>query len=293
MKIFYLVTFLTAMSGVSAFWKGLGVASVNPAEKCRSMADWIKVFSAIASLPGNFTSARIALIAGCDTLPRAAAAALNTGLTLMPGLSTDTSDRFAKDKAELEAMLKQRSPAHEWLLAVTVEAPSGYDVNNATHTENLVQQIYDVRGMVHALGAPDITVSHADYWDSWLHPNSENLIRASDWVGMDYVPFNNGFEVHKASTTFFEALRDVRDKVFEIAPEKWVWVIQTGWPWAGDTYRSAVPSKGNAAVYWNLTACEVFREGHAFWHAFQDNSSGLDFSIVGQDLKPLYDLSCS
>ena len=59
---------------------------------------------------------------------------------------------------------------------------------------------------------------------------------------------------------------------------------------SGTKYGNAVPSVTNAQKYWRSVACQLFKEGHVFWYAYQDYSVAPSFGIFDKNGKAIYDL---
>lgn len=68
-------------------------------------------------------------------------------------------------------------------------------------------------------------------------------------------------------------------------------VTETGWPVSGKTVGNAVPSVKNAQKFWRSVACQMFKQGHVFWYAYQDYADTPSFGTFDKNGKAIYDLS--
>lgn len=157
-----LTSLLASLSAASAYWKGFNVGANNPDGSCKSRADWESAFRTLQSLPGYFTSVRLYASSDCNTLANAVPAALATGTQILVGVWTEDEGHFQREKDALEAAIKQYGSS--WIVAISVGSEDLY--RKDTGADRLAQQIYDVRGMVRALGVPQ-EVGHVDTWTAW------------------------------------------------------------------------------------------------------------------------------
>jgi len=155
-------TLLASVTTVSAFWKGFNIGANNPDGSCKSQADWESAFRTIQSFPGYFSSARVFASSDCNTLANAVPAALATGSQILVGVWATDEGHFQREKDALEAAIRQYGSS--WIVAISVGSEDLY--RKDTSADRLAQQIYDVRGMVRAMGVQQ-EVGHVDTWTAW------------------------------------------------------------------------------------------------------------------------------
>lgn len=272
----------------TAYWTGFNLGANLPTGPCKSQADWTKDFNVLRSLPGSFTSARLYASSDCNTLANAVPAALATGTKLLVGVWTEDGNHFGAEKAALQAAIQQHG--HEWIVAVSVGSEDLY--RKETSASTLAGQIYDVRGMLGALGAGGVQVGHVDTWTAWVDSANAAVIQACDFVGTDGYPYWQGAAVADGYNVFWESVQRVRDVVNSVKPGTWVWITETGWPVAGSNFGNSVPSRDNAQMFWKSVACAAFAQAHTFWYSLQDYTSSPSFGVVDANFNPLYDLAC-
>ncbi|KAF2454089.1 glycoside hydrolase family 17 protein [Lineolata rhizophorae] len=276
-----------AITGAEAYWKGFNVGANNPDGSCKTQADWETAFTVMQSQPGYFTSFRLFASSDCDTLARAVPAAISTGSQLLVGVWATDDGHFGAEKAALEAAINQYGT--DWMIAISVGSEDLYrgDISG----DYMAQKIYDVRGMVRAMGV-DKEVGHVDTWTAWVDAANEVVITACDFVGMDGYPYFQGATIEQAPEVFWQSVTDTRNAVNRVKPGTWVWVTETGHPVSGDNFGPSVASVSNAQSYWNRVACECFNSVHVFWYAYQDYNSNPSFGVIDANLNSIYDLSC-
>jgi exo-beta-1,3-glucanase (GH17 family) len=284
----FLSTLLPFLPLTTAYWKGFNLGANLPTGPCKSQADWTKDFNVLLSLPGSFTSARLYASSDCNTLANAVPAALATGTKLLVGVWTEDGNHFAAEKAALQAAIQQHG--HEWIVAVSVGSEDLY--RKETSASTLAGQIYDVRGMLGALGAGGVQVGHVDTWTAWVDGANAAVIQACDFVGTDGYPYWQGAAVADGYNVFWESVQRVRDVVNTVKPGTWVWITETGWPVAGSNFGNSVPSRDNAQMFWKSVACAAFAQAHTFWYSLQDYTSSPSFGVVDANFNPLYSLAC-
>ncbi|KAF1816483.1 glycoside hydrolase family 17 protein [Eremomyces bilateralis CBS 781.70] len=278
---------LSHLSLAEAYWKGFNVGANNPDGTCKTRDDWAHAFTQLASLPGHFTTVRTFATSDCDTLANAVPAALDTGTQLLVGVWTQDDAHFEREKVALEAAIREFGD--EWIVAIMVGNEDLY--RGEVTAEVLAGKIYDVRGMVRALGV-EKEVGHADTWTAWVDGANEAVIQASDFVAHQGYPYWQGADIANSASVYWASVQATRDVVNAVKPGTWVWMTETGWPVTGDDFGAAQASVWNAQEYWKQVACEAFNEGHTFWYAYQDYTSTPSFGVIGQDGNPLYDLTC-
>lgn len=154
---------LAAVPFTNAYWKGFNVAANNPDGSCKTQAQWASTFKRLQQLPGHFTSVRLYASSDCNTLALAVPAAISTGTQLLVGVWTEDATHFKQEKDALEAAIKRYG--QDWMIAISVGSEDLY--RGDTNAGTLAQQIYDVRGMVRAMGVKK-EVGHVDTWTAWF-----------------------------------------------------------------------------------------------------------------------------
>ena len=285
-------TLLTALAPflatTHAYWKGINIPANLPSGACKTTADYTKDFQVMTSLPGHFTSARLYASSDCNTLAAAVPAALSTGTKLLVGVWTENGAHYEAEKQALLAAIRQHG--HDWIISVSVGSEDLY--RKETSAATLAGQINDVRRQLATVGAAGLQVGHVDTWTAWVDPANEAVIRACDFVGTDGYPYFQNANIRDGYNVFWQSVQATRDVVNRVKPGTWVWITETGWPVSGANFGAAVPSVQNAQAYWKSVACSAFANAHTFWYTLQDFSSKPSFGIVGQDFRPLFDLSC-
>lgn len=85
---------------------------------------------------------------------------------------------------------------------------------------------------------PAVTIGTAELWSDWL--NNPGLAGACDFIGAHISPYRDGVAV--ANAVDYIAQRTVELKA--AAPGKPIVIAEAGWPSAGPTIKTAVPSPG-------------------------------------------------
>ncbi|KAK4909030.1 hypothetical protein LTR66_011522 [Elasticomyces elasticus] len=269
----------------TAFYKGVNVGAKNPDGSCKTQAQWTTAFNKLKALPGYFTSVRVFAASDCNTLALAVPAAISTGTQLLVGVWTEDGTHFGNEKAALQAAITAHGS--DWILAISVGSEDLY--RGDTDANTLAQQIYDVRGMVRAMGVTQ-QVGHVDTWTAWVNGTNTAVIKACDFIGTDGYPYWQGTAIANAATTFWDSVNAVRNVVNTVSPGKWVWVTETGWPVSGPNHGNAVPSVANAQTYWRAVACAAFNQVHIFWYAYEDYNDSPSFGVFGSNGNAIYDL---
>lgn len=157
-----LTTLMTVLPLTSAYWKGFNIGATNPDGTCKTTADWTRAFKKLRALPGSFTSVRLYAASDCNTLALAVPAALSTGTQILVGLWTEDAAHFAAEKVALQNAINAHGS--DWMIAISVGSEDLY--RGDTTASVLAGQIYDVRGMVNAMGVYK-EVGHVDTWTAW------------------------------------------------------------------------------------------------------------------------------
>jgi len=287
MKFLTLASAVTAaLPFTNAFYKGFNVAANNPDGSCKTQAQWQAAFTRLQALPGYFTSIRLYAASDCNTLEYAVPAAIAAGSQLLVGVWTEDEDHYNAEKVALQNAIS--TYGSDWMIAISVGSEDLY--RGDTDADTLAQQIYDVRGMVRAMGVEQ-QVGHVDTWTAWVNSTNTAVIEAADFIGMDGYPYFQGSDINSAATTFWNSVISTRDAVNSVSPGKWVWVTETGWPVSGAAYGAGVPSIANAQTYWNSVACAAFQQVHIFWYTDEDYESSPSFGTFGSNGQTIYDTS--
>lgn len=170
---------LAAVPFTNAYWKGFNIAANNPDGSCKTQAQWASAFQNLSSLPGHFTSVRLYASSDCNTLALAVPAALSTGTQLLVGVWAEDAAHFKAEKDALESAIKRYG--QDWIIAISVGSEDLY--RKDTNPGALAQKIYDVRGMVRAMGVKK-DVGHVDTWTAWVDGANTEVIKASDFIGL-------------------------------------------------------------------------------------------------------------
>lgn len=163
MKFLSIATaFVAALPFSSAYWKGFNVAATNPDGSCLTQAEWAAAFKELQNLHGDFTSVRVYASSDCDTLANAVPAAISSGTQILVGVWTEDDSHYSEEKVALEAAISEHGS--DWIIAISVGSEDLY--RGDTTASELADKIYDVRGMVRALGVTQ-EVGHVDTWTAW------------------------------------------------------------------------------------------------------------------------------
>ena len=163
MKFLSLCTALVAtLPFASAYWKGFNMAAQNADGSCRTQAQWKSAFKKLKSQPGHITSVRLYASSDCNTLQNAVPAAIATGTQILVGVWAEDWNHYNAEKQALVDAIKAHGS--NWMIAISVGSEDLY--RGDTSASTLAGQIYDVRGMVRALGVKQ-EVGHVDTWTAW------------------------------------------------------------------------------------------------------------------------------
>ena len=169
-----------ALPFTNAYWKGFNVGANNNDGSCKSQADWTTAFNKLKGLPQHITSVRLYASSDCNTLANAVPAAIATGTQILVGVWAEDSAHFTAEKNALQAAINAHGS--DWIIAISVGSEDLY--RGDTSASALAQQIYDVRGMVRAMGVNQ-EVGHVDTWTAWVDNANKAVITASDFIGLD------------------------------------------------------------------------------------------------------------
>lgn len=213
-----LTAFAASVPFTSAYYQGFNVGATNADGSCKTTAQWTTAFNKLKALPQAIKTVRLYASSDCNTLANAVPAALSTGTQILVGVWTEDAGHFNAEKNALEAAIKAHGTS--WILAVSVGSEDLY--RGDTTPSALATQIYDVRGMVRALGVT-AEVGHVDTWTAWTNGANDVVIKACDFVGMDGYPYWQGAAIGDAYNTFFASYQATKAHVSSIGSGAWVW----------------------------------------------------------------------
>lgn len=133
------------------------------------------------------------------------------------GIWTEDSAHYSAEKAALESAI--HAYGRDWILAISVGSEDLY--RGDTTASTLAQQIYDVRGMVRALGV-QAEVGHVDTYNAWTNSANDDVIKACDFIGMDAYPYWQGSSIEDAYNVFFQAYQETKNHVQSVGSGAWV-----------------------------------------------------------------------
>jgi glucan endo-1,3-beta-D-glucosidase len=192
----------------TALYQGFNIGANNEDGSCKTQAQWSEAFNKLKALPQNIKSVRLFASSDCNTLANAVPAALGTGTQILVGVWTQDEGHFTREKDALEAAIKAHGTS--WILAVSVGSEDLY--RGGTNVNRLAEQIYDVRGMVRALGV-NSPVGHVDTWSAWVDGANDVVTKACDFVGLDAYPYWQSASIDNAYDVFFKAMQDTKNHV--------------------------------------------------------------------------------
>ena len=224
MRFFSMIAALAAtIPFTQAYYKGFNVAANNADGSCKTTAQWTTAFNKLKALPQKITDVRLYAASDCNTLANAVPAAINTGTKILVGIWAEDSTHYTDEKNALQAAINAHGS--DWILAISVGSEDLY--RGDTTASALAQHIYDVRGMVRAMNVNQ-EVGHVDTWTAWVDSSNNDVITASDFIGMDGYPYFQNTAIGDAYNTFWDSVTATRNAVNSVSPGKWVWVTETG-----------------------------------------------------------------
>lgn len=269
----------------NAYYKGFNVGATNPDGSCKTQAQWTTAFQKLKGLPQQITKVRLYASSDCNTLANAVPAAISTGTQILVGVWTEDATHYNSEKEALKAAINQHGQG--WIIAISVGSEDLY--RGDTSASTLAQQVYDVRGMVRAMGVT-APVGHVDTWTAWVNSANDAVTQACDFVGMDGYPYWQNSNIADAYNVFFQSYTDTLNHVTAVKSGMKVWVTETGWPYKGPSQGAAVPTVGNAQTFWHSVACQLFKEANVFWYAYQDYNDSPSFGVFDRNGNAIYDL---
>lgn len=142
---------------------------------------------------------------------------MTTNTKILVGIWTEDSTHYSAEKAALESAIQAHG--RDWILAISVGSEDLY--RGDTTASTLAQQIYDVRGMVRALGV-QAEVGHVDTYNAWTNSANDDVIKACDFIGMDAYPYWQGSSIEDAYNVFFQAYQETKNHVQSVGSGAWV-----------------------------------------------------------------------
>lgn len=142
---------------------------------------------------------------------------MTTNTKILVGIWTEDSAHYSAEKAALESAIQAHG--RDWILAISVGSEDLY--RGDTTASTLAQQIYDVRGMVRALGV-QAEVGHVDTYNAWTNSANDDVIKACDFIGMDAYPYWQGSSIEDAYNVFFQAYQETKNHVQSVGSGAWV-----------------------------------------------------------------------
>jgi len=151
----------------------------------------------------------------------------------------------------------------------------------------LIASLNEVRAAIPA----GIPVTTAETWDVLIaHPD---VIAASDVLFANIFPYWQGADVSEAICVLDRNYREL----LRVANGKPVWISESGWPSAGDTLGTAVPSEANAAFFFEAFTSWARSLGVSYfyfsavdeaWKAADEGPQGAHWGLWSQDgvMKP-------
>ncbi|KAF3939200.1 hypothetical protein ABW19_dt0204127 [Dactylella cylindrospora] len=245
---------------LAAYWKGFSMGANTATGACKSRGDWEADFAAIKSWNKGFNAARLYASSDCNTLANAVPAAQKYGFKLLVGVWATDGAHFGREKAALEAAIRQYGTG--WIAAISVGSEDLY--RKDISPQQLANQIYDVRGMVRQWNNK-LLVGHTDTWTAWVDGANDVVTRACDIVITNGFPYWQGATIARAKRVYQESVWATQGHVAAVKPGIKVWIGETGWPSVGDNFGASVPSRPNAQKYYDAVACWIFPKANAFW----------------------------
>jgi len=255
----------------TAYHAGFNLGATHPSGACKTTAQYKQEFQKIRSwstgAKATFNTVKMFSTMDCNALANAVPAAIATGTKLWVCVWNVDAAKFAREKAGLEAAIREYPDTSKWLQGINVGSESLY--RKDVTAQKLAGQIEDVKGMVQvALRSPKVPVGTADTWTAWVDPANKVVVQASDVVLMNGFPYWQGATVDQGLSKLKEAIANTRRAV---GFQKPFIVGETGWPTKGANFGSAVPSTPNLQKYWKAAACWLQTTNYSwFWFSAFD-----------------------
>ncbi|KAK5653886.1 hypothetical protein OQA88_7811 [Cercophora sp. LCS_1] len=309
-----LAAFAAILPFTSAVFQGFNYGNVFTNGAPKAQSDFEAEFMAARTLVGapavGFQSARLFTMRQADSSEPISAipAAFSTKTTLLLGLWCSAGDAiFASELDALRAAIAiYGSELGKTVVGISVGSEDLYRIsptgikngeNPGTGPSTIAGYIKQVREVISGTSLTGTPVGHVDTWTAWVNGSNQEVIEASDFVGVDAYPYYQDTQTNSISNSrrlFFEALNVTK----AAAGGKPIWVTETGFPVTGETINLAVPGVDNAKKYWDEVGCSLFGTTNTWWYTFQDaapNPGSRSFGIVGSNLAagPLFNISCN
>ncbi|KAI9790536.1 MAG: glycoside hydrolase 3 protein [Peltula sp. TS41687] len=213
---------------------------------CKTTADYEADFDA---LKGYSTLVRGYAADDCNFAQQVLPAAKNKGFKVILGIWADTDSSYNSGKAAVQTYANQFP---DQVYAVTVGSETLYR-GNFTGDE-LMQKINDVNSVIPS----SIKVGTADSWNKYADGTADPVIRGAEILLINAFAYWQGQEIGNATATFLDDIQQAMGRVQSIRGSLngvEIMVGETGWPTAGGTYGSAVPSTPNAQTFWKRSVC--------------------------------------
>lgn len=277
----------------AAYFRGYNFKSYTAdGSTCKNRTDWEYAFSSVRQLPNNINAARLFYAHKCNSLANAVPEAIATGMKILVGLD-DNDASFAAEKGALIDAID--SHGWGWVLGVAVGSESLY--RGAISPAHLADKIQDVKGMLSEIhGYPgNVKVGHVDTTNAWFDSTSNAVMVVCDFIGVDIYPYfqtEDDNHIDNAGQLFDNAIAQTVKSVADAGSKASVWVTETGWPVTGSALGAAVPSKQNAASYFQQVACPSFNKMNTFWFTYQDWFATPSFAVVNADGHQYFSQTC-
>ncbi|KAF1982412.1 glycoside hydrolase family 17 protein [Aulographum hederae CBS 113979] len=312
MRFTPLLALSASLSIALAQIKGFNYGALFSDNSVKSAADFENEFRTARNLVGTsgFTSARLytTVQPGTSNAPISAIeAAIRTQTSLLLGLwCSGGQASFDAELAAIRSAIAQYGSGFTDLVeGISVGSEDLYRISptgvinlsglgaGPSIIANYISQLRDAISGTPLDGKP---VGHVDTWTAWVNGSNQEVIDASDFIGMNGFPYFQNTQansIENGESLFFAAV----DATQAAVGGKSVWITETGWPVSGSTEAQALPSVSNAETYWNDVGCRLFGSRNTWWYTLQDTkpiTPNPSFGIVGSTLSttPLYDLSC-
>lgn len=233
----------TAFLGLLFSVGSLGYRGVNIGG-CLTQEEWLGQFNIIKSW--GFDSVRLFSSASCDTIMRAAPAAIQANITLLAGIWAVPDANYASEKAAFLNAVQTFGTSY--LAGVSVGSESLY--RKEIDPNILASRVTDVKSTLpfqfeidfsDSLGPANVSVGCTDTWTSWVDPVNNAVISsipcvqltdglASDMIIMNGFPYWQGSAIEGANTTFYQSYTATQNAIDAISSGKPIWVGETGWP---------------------------------------------------------------
>lgn len=259
---------------------------------CKTRTDWEYAFSSVRQLPNDINAARLFYAHQCNSLANAVPEAIATGMQILVGLD-DSDANFPAEKGSLIEAIE--TYGWGWILGVAVGSESLY--RGTITPDDLANKILDVKGMLKTLPgySANVYVGHVDTTNAWFDKTTDPVMMICDFIGVDIYPYfqtEDNNHIDNAGQLFENAVAQAIKSLALAGSKASVWVTETGWPVTGSPLGAAVPSKQNAASYFQQVACPSFEKLNTFWFTYQDWFAKPSFAVVDADGSEYFSQTC-